>query len=342
MRFRLRPSDCRRRGAPWTPTLAVALTLICAALPARADYAEHPRARALAAELEREAQIPAAQTLALLGQARRRPELIAAERGAAERTKTWPEYLAIFLTPERIAAGQRFWAAQADWLARAERRYGVPAEYVVAIIGVETAYGGYTGKHRVLDSLATQGLEHPSRQPFFYSELKAFLQLVRERDMDPLAVSGSYAGAMGLSQFMPSNYRRLAVDFDADGDVDLWSIPDAIGSTANYLTQFRGPGRGWQPGAPVLVAFAGEADAQWPRNPRHPSHRYAELSGRITAIPAIPGRAEVGLIELPGDAAPDQWLGLQNFYNLMAYNPRAPYAMAVYRLARAIADGRER
>lgn len=324
--------------------MLIRLLLLCASLaafPAQASYLEHPRAPQLIQELE-ELGVPAAYTRPLLQSAQLRPELIAAERNSAEKTKTWPEYLSIFLQPKRIQGGLAFWSAQQHWLEQAHSRYGIPPEVIVAIIGVETLYGGYTGPHRILDSLATQGLDHPTRQPFFYNELKEFIRLCHERGFDGLELKGSYAGAMGLSQFMPSNYRRLAVDFDEDGKIDLWNPADAIGSTAHYLTAYRGPGKGWQPDMPVLVAAVGQADADWPRNPKQPSHSYGQMSAQLTAIPGIPSTAPVGLIELDNVPGVERWFGLQNFYNLMAYNPRVYYAMAVYRLSRAIADQQQR
>lgn len=307
------------------------------AMPALADYRDHPRANEFRNRLMAEG-FSRAELDALLADAQRNPKLVQAEQQSAERTKTWPEYLAIFLRDDRIRAGVDFWRTHAATLERARRDYGVPPEYIVAIIGVETRYGGYTGPHRILDSLATQGFDHPTRSPFFFNELVEFIQLSREHDIDPRTAKGSYAGAMGLSQFMPSNYRRLAQDYDGDGRVDLWTPVDAIGSTAHYLVHYRGPGRGWQANAPVLVAALGTPDADTPRNRSRIESRYGDFVPTLTAIPAIALTAEAGLIALDYGDREEYWFGLTNFYNLMAYNPRVYYAMAVYRLARAIAD----
>ncbi len=312
-------------------------TLLLASCAATADYRQHPRAAEFMNRLQAEG-FSRDQLEDLLASAQRNPKLIQAEQNAAEKTKTWPEYLQIFLQPDRIQAGVKFWRQHAATLERTRRQFGVPPEYIVAIIGVETRYGGYTGPHRILDSLATQGFEHPTRSPFFFNELVEFVLACRDFGIDPLTAKGSYAGAMGLSQFMPSNYRRLALDFDNNGRTDLWTVDDAIGSTANYLVNFRGAGKGWRADEPVVVAALGTPDATFALNPTRPETRYADFSAHMTAIPAIPISEPVGLLAFTGDETTEYWFGLTNFYNLMAYNPRVYYAMAVYRLARAIAD----
>ncbi len=304
---------------------------------ATADYRSHPKAAEFIGRLEPEG-FSRAELEKLLASANRNPKLIQAEQQSAEKTKTWPEYLKIFLQPGRIEAGVDFWQQHAATLERTRRRFGVPPEYIVAIIGVETRYGGYTGPHRILDSLSTQGFEHPTRSPFFFNELVEFVPACREFGLDPLTAKGSYAGAMGLSQFMPSNYRRLALDFDHNGRTDLWSADDAIGSTANYLVNFRGPGKGWKADQPVLVSALGTPGNDQPLNPTRPETRYADFASAMTAVPAIPVYETVGLLALEHEDGTEYWFGLNNFYNLMAYNPRVYYAMAVYRLARAIAN----
>ncbi len=320
------------------PLLSLLLAaLLLATSPAGADYRTHPKAAEFMTRLEA-AGFSRAELQTLLASANRNPKLIQAEQQSAEKTKTWPEYLQIFLQPGRIEAGVAFWREHAATLERTRRQFGVPPEVIVAIIGVETRYGGYTGPHRILDSLSTQGFEHPTRSPFFFNELIEFVLACRDFGLDPLTVQGSYAGAMGLSQFMPSNYRRLALDFDQNGRTDLWSAQDAIGSTANYLINYRGPGKGWQADQPVVVAALGTPAASDALNPTKPNSVYGDFSRRLTAIPAIPVHEPAGLIALEGEHGTEYWFGLTNFYNLMAYNPRVYYAMAVYRLSRAIAD----
>ena len=182
-----------------------------------ASYADHPRAQALFDTLRAEHGFDAQALEAVkrsLAEARRLPELIQQERNAPERTRTWTEYRAMHISEAMIDKGVRFLREHAETLARAQAQYGVPPEVIVAILGIETRYGGYTGRTRVLDALATQGFDHPSRTPFFFSELTAFFVLAHESGMDPTEPKGSYAGAMGWAQFMPSNIRRLAVDFN--------------------------------------------------------------------------------------------------------------------------------
>lgn len=318
--------------------LGLSLGLCLAGGAVWADYSQHPQGIRLMTELHSEHGFETDQVRAILRAAQRNPKLIQAEQHSAEKTRTWPDYLSIFLDPQRISAGVQFWAKHARSLEQASSTYEVPAEIIVAILGVETRYGGYTGPHRVLDSLTTQGFEHPTRQTFFYHELKEFFLLCREQNWSPLEPKGSYAGALGWAQFMPSNYRRLAVDFDQDGLTDLWSPVDAIGSIARYLRDFRGTGRGWQPHLPVLVSAMGSVPEDWPRNTKQPTGEYAQISQHVTAIPGLPASARVGLLQLEGEQHTELWLATDNFYALMSYNPRIYYATAVYRLSRAIAD----
>jgi membrane-bound lytic murein transglycosylase B len=212
---------------------------------------------------------------------------------------------------------------------------------IAAILGVETKYGSYTGKHRVLDALATQGFDHPTRAPFFFGELAEFFALCREQGFKPASVLGSYAGAVGAAQFMPSNYRRLAVDFDGDGKRDLWSAPDAIGSIANYFVHYR-PSVSWQRGLPLMVParFGGTPAADWPMNAKAQTHLVGDfLKVGIKPAVALPADTPAGLLELTLSHEPAQkeyWLGLPNFYSVMSYNPRVYYAMAVSQLAQEL------
>lgn len=247
----------------------------------------------------------------------------------------WTRYSRKFITDTRIDKGVRFWHQYAPHLARAEATYGVPAEYVVAILGVETNYGGYVGSHQVIDALATLAFDYPRRAEFFTSELEHFLLMARSEGFDPLEPVGSYAGAMGLGQFMPSSFRRYAVDFDGDGRRDLWNPVDAIGSVANYFV-----GYGWRSGEPV--AFAASA-----RGPRAQlmeagfSSRYSAAAlareGVLSSVPLDDGH-EVSLLRLDTVSGPDYWIGLHNFYVITRYNHSTYYAMAVYQLAQALRE----
>lgn len=308
---------------------------------AAANYAEHPRAQVLLDTLRTEHGFDAEALDAVrdsLAEAKRLPELIEQERNAPERTRTWTEYRAMHISDAMIDKGVRFLRDHAETLARAEAQYGVPAEIIVAILGIETRYGGYTGRTRVLDALTTQGFDHPSRTPFFFSELTAFFVLAQESGMDPTAPKGSYAGAMGWAQFMPSNIRRLAVDFDNDGSVDLWTADDAIGSIARYLIDYD-PASAWRPDEAMTLAprrFEVRADAI-SFNPKRPNSTIAELARLgAEATRSAPPEQPAGLLELQRNEGRSFLIALPNFFAVMRYNPRTYYAMAVGELAEGI------
>ncbi len=253
----------------------------------------------------------------------------------AERIRGWEEYRALLLTERRVAEGLEFWKKQRRSLERAERKYGVAPEYVVAIIGVETFYGRNTGSWRVVDALTTLAFDYPPRAGFFRSELENYLLMVRDAGWDVFAVRGSYAGAIGIPQFMPSSARRYAVDFDASGSIDLQrSRSDAIGSVANFLKV-----HGWQRGADVLVEarVAGEAWRAFADGyePRHSMPALREAGVEFDS--PQPAGAPVALIELSSAERPSDFrVGLRNFYVITRYNRSALYAAAVADLARQL------
>lgn len=264
------------------------------------------------------------------------PGIIATMTRPAE-SRPWHAYRGIFLTERRIAGGVDFWRAHRDTLSRAEARFGVPAEIIVAILGVETSYGENTGSHRVLEALATLAFDYPRRADFFRRELEHFLLLVREEAVDPLGMTGSYAGAMGLAQFMPSSYRAYAVDFSGDGRRDLWRNPvDAIGSIANYLAEHR-----WQPGGPVTVPARVNGSA-WrallsPYNDLRPRLEYRQLAAQgVHSSAPVAADAPALLLELEAEQGPEYWVGFHNFYVITRYNRSPLYAMAVHQLGREI------
>lgn len=272
---------------------------------------------------------------ALFSRVRTQPEIIEAISRPAE-AKPWYAYRAIFLTPQRIQGGVGFWRTHEAALAQAEQVYGVPAEIIVAIIGVETQYGGNTGKYRVLDALSTLAFDYPRRADYFRKELENYLLLTREEGIDPLSLKGSYAGAMGFGQFMPSSYRAYAVDFDGDRHRDLWSNPrDAIGSVANYLSRHR-----WQRGAPVAVP-ASVSGSQYQtlvtRKAEKPSTTVRALRQRgVIPQGTVSDEQPATLLELDGGSGPEYWLGFDNFYVITRYNLSPLYAMAVYQLSQEI------
>jgi membrane-bound lytic murein transglycosylase B len=257
--------------------------------------------------------------------------------------KNWAAYRERFVEPQRVAAGLRFWNEQAEWLGRAQARWGVPAEIVVGIVGVETFYGRIVGNFRVLDVLATLAFDFPAgrsdRSAFFRGELEAFLMMCRREGLAPAAPRGSYAGAMGLPQFMPSSINRYAVDFDGDGRIDLaGSAADAIGSVANFLAA-----HGWLTGQPITYGVAVPVDASARATllqpdivPSFSAARMAELGAALDDD----GREHDGplaLVELQnGAAAPSYVAGTQNFYTLTRYNWSSYYAMAVIALGEAV------
>ncbi|MCB1802122.1 MAG: lytic murein transglycosylase B [Gammaproteobacteria bacterium] len=266
----------------------------------------------------------------------RRPILEAIAR-PAEKRLNWTEYRNIFVTPSRIQGGVAFWNSHAQTLARAEREFGVPAHIIVAILGVETRYGAHTGGYRVLDALHTLGFHYPRRGKFFREQLDHFLRFAREEDIEPTMPTGSYAGAMGMPQFMPDSFRVYAIDFDGDGRRDIWhNADDVIGSIANYFVK-KG---NWQRGLPVAYPapnVSGDTTALIEAGAR-PSLEAAQLAAVGIDTAMLPPDARVSLLDFDTDAGTEYWIGLDNFYAIMRYNPRTKYAMAVYQLAEAIRE----
>lgn len=331
----LRPFRCH---LPAVSALLSALLWVAAAAAQTPEPADYTAGRAaLVAQMAARHGFDPAALAGLLAQANYLQSVVDAMERPYERMP-WHRYRTLFLTPQRIADGLAYWRANADTLARAQAVYGVSAETIVAIVGVETQYGRRMGDYRVLDALTTLGFAYPKRAEFFRRELESFLLLQREAGLDPLAVKGSYAGAMGKPQFIPSSYRAYAVDFDGDGRRDLWgSDADAIGSVANY---FRA--HGWRAGEPVaipvtlalpprdgtLAGIAVAGHAPLAPNTTAAALRVAGVDWREPLESATPAT----LIRF--DAEPDEyWLGLANFYAMTRYNNSNLYAMAVYRLS---------
>jgi membrane-bound lytic murein transglycosylase B len=266
--------------------------------------------------------------------------IIAAISRPAEKSKAWFEYRAIFMTESRINGGIEFWKQHAADLARAEKEFGVPAEIIIAILGVETRYGGNVGGYRVIDALSTLAFQYPPRSPFFKSELESFLLLAREEDISLLSPMGSYAGAMGLGQFMPSSYREYAVDFDHDGHRNIWTNPtDAIGSIANYLKR-----HGWIAGQSIVhpTYFSGKVADDLIEKGMKPSISRQALNAAGVSLRGVPeGNDELALISLTQQNGEEYWLARQNFYAITRYNHSRMYAMVVTQLGQAIRSGYE-
>lgn len=307
-------------------------------------YGRRSDAIALALALADKHGLDPAWVQAQLAQARFQPSvarlIMPPKAGTA---KNWAAYRARFIEPERIRAGAAFWATHAHWLDAAEQRYGVPAAIVVGIIGVETYYGRHMGNFRIIDSLATLAFDFPvgrrDRSPFFRGELESYLVLCQQQGLDPLAMKGSYAGATGLPQFMPSSIARHAVDFDRDGRIDLHDSPaDAIGSVARYLADF-----GWLRGLPTRFKVAAPVDSVERAHLLGPDilpSFSAQEFGEHGAVLPDDGAARSGLLALVelqnGDAAPSYVAGTTNFYAITRYNWSSYYAMAVIELGEAV------
>ncbi|MCB1842934.1 MAG: lytic murein transglycosylase B [Halioglobus sp.] len=311
-------------------------TLSCAA----DNYGDNPAALALVDELVAEEGFDRAQLLSVFAEAERKDSILEAISRPAEKTKAWHEYRAIFLTEQREAEGVEFFLKHRKTLERAERELGVPAEMIVAIIGVETYYGRISGKFRVLDALSTLAFDYPRRSPFFTSELKNYLLLTRDQGFDPTSLMGSYAGAMGYGQFMPSSYREYAIDFDDDGVIDIWNNPvDAIGSVANYFRE-----HGWREGGAVV--YAADAGPGVPeevfvsgRSGLKPESTVAQFAARgIVAREKLDPDALATAMKFELEDGYEYWLGLHNFYVITRYNHSAMYAMSVYQLSRRLAE----
>lgn len=316
----------------WLGALALSGVLCAAAL---ADaFPARPEVQAFIEDLATRHGFDRQALRALFEGTERRQDVIDAISRPAE-AKPWFEYRPIFLNAQRINGGVDFWNRHAELLDQAERTYGVPPEMVTAIIGVETRYGANTGRYRVMDSLATLAFDYPPRAAFFRSELEQFLLLAREEAADPLSIRGSYAGAMGQSQFISSSYRHYAVDFDGDGKRDLWnSTADAIGSVANYFRE-----HGWAPGQPVTgrARVTGSDYKELLARGLKPHTPLADMQTRGVATgDALPPEALAALVELQTETGAEYWVGLNNFYVITRYNRSPLYAMAVYQLSEEI------
>lgn len=252
--------------------------------------------------------------------------------------KPWYQYRPIFVTKKRAQGGIAFWRKNAKALDRAEKKYGVPAEIIVAIIGVETRYGKHAGRYPVFDALATLAFAYPPRAKFFKSELEQFLLMTREEKISPQTLLGSYAGAMGMPQFISSSFRHYAVDFDGDGKRDLWNNPtDAIGSVANYFRKHH-----WQPGQAITqkVQVYGDKLNNLIYKSLKPLHSILELRNNGVLLPAVKTDNGKGkLFKFKTGNAEEYWVGWNNFYVITRYNHSALYSMAVYQLSQKIKQG---
>ncbi|GBH13116.1 Membrane-bound lytic murein transglycosylase B [Pseudomonas syringae pv. actinidiae] len=303
------------------------------------DYEGSPQVAEFVGELTRDYGFAGEQLMGLFREVERKQAILDAISRPAERVKQWKEYRPMFITDTRIARGVDFWRQHEAALARAEQEYGVPAQIIVSIIGVETFFGRNTGNYRVIDALSTLGFDYPPRAPFFRKELREFLLLAREQQVDPLTLKGSYAGAMGLPQFMPGSFRAYAVDFDGDGHINIWTDPDdAIGSVASYFKR-----HGWVAGQQVVSRATARGDRvdEGLSPALDPVMSVGELRQLGWAShDALRDDMPVTAFRLEGDNGPEYWLGLNNFYAITRYNRSVMYAMAVYQLSESLVQAR--
>lgn len=302
-------------------------------LPPAPGISQRPAVREFIAEMSQKHGFSSAELTRAFDEAGIVPAILDAMAKPYE-AKPWHAYRKLFLTEKRINGGEEFMSTHAAALSRAKSRYGVPPEMVTAIIGIESAYGVKPGKYRVIDSLSTLAFDYPRRAGFFRSELEQFLLLCREEGMDYLTPLGSYAGAMGMPQFMPSSYRKLAADGDGDGKRDIWNNPaDAIASVANYFAK-----NGWHSGEPIAVPahVSGNAyhDVVSTKNPKA-----TQTLGQLANLGATPdepvaGGHKAGLLQLAGENGPEYWITFHNFSTIMRYNHSPLYAMAANELVR--------
>ncbi|WP_461517806.1 lytic murein transglycosylase B [Porticoccus sp.] len=305
-------------------------------LSIHAGYLDSTEAKAFADRMVSEHGFDRAEVNALLAAAEKKQSIIDAMQRPAEKVKPWKDYRKIFITEKRIDEGVDFWRNNREALKQASEQFQVAPEVIVAIIGVETFYGRIKGSFRVIDALATLSFDYPPRSAFFTRQLEEFLLLAREQRHDPLTLTGSYAGAMGYGQFIPSSYRSFAVDFDGDGFADIWdNSTDAIGSVANYFAK-----HGWVMGEPVVsrAKTSNDFDQQL-LNQMKLEKTVAELSALgFTPLESVPMGGKGMPVKLEADEGMQYWLGLNNFYVITRYNHSNMYAMAVHQLSQLILE----
>lgn len=272
-----------------------------------------------------------------LDQAEKKQSILDAISRPAEKTKAWKDYRKIFVTDTRTQQGVEFWQKNAATLEKASQQYNVNPEIIVAIIGVETRYGRNKGSYRVIDALSTLGFDYEPRAKFFRKQLKEFFLLAREQGQDPLALTGSYAGAMGYGQFIPSSYRHYAKDFDGDDFADIWNnTDDAIASVANYFTKHK-----WRLNemAATRCHIHNGHDKSIINQSKKPTHSAAELLALgYTPVNTTDSEARFAIQELEGQYGAEFWMTGHNFYVITRYNHSVMYALSVLQLSQAIKE----
>jgi membrane-bound lytic murein transglycosylase B len=307
--------------------------LLAPSLQARTLDMQRPEVTSFVAEMHDKHGLDPQAVEQLLAQAEIKQGILDAISKPAERTLKWYEYRPIFITEKRISQGSEFWQAHKELLDQVSQEFGVSPEALVAIVGVETYYGRITGSHRVLDALSTLAFEYPPRADFFRSQLEEFLVLSGESGVDPLVATGSYAGAMGAPQFIPTSFRAYAVDHDKDGRIDLWeNWQDVLASVANYFKA-----HGWRTGEEIAARATRHGKAI-------PGSRDLAMDTTVGALRAagwefetsLPAETPAMAIKLQGTGGPEYWVGFNNFQVITRYNHSVMYAMAVNQLAQEL------
>ncbi|HEY5642388.1 MAG TPA: lytic murein transglycosylase B [Woeseiaceae bacterium] len=317
---------------------AILLPLSCLNAAASPVDVARPDVAAFIEEMAEQHDFDRAALRDILGQAEIKPSIIEKISTPAERTLSWAEYREIFMTRERINAGATFWSENREMLERINKETGVSIEMIVGIIGVETFYGRITGRDRVIDALATLAFEYPPRARFFRNELVQFLLLTREEDIDATVPLGSYAGAMGRPQFMPSSFRAYAVDATGDGKRDIWdNWADVAGSVANYFIE-----HGWRPNEEVTAQAT--LSSRWkgpvpqPKNTLKASDTVEGLSSKgVLFATALCADSKSELLTYEGNAGIEHWVGFHNFFVITKYNRSVMYALAAHQLGQQVA-----
>jgi membrane-bound lytic murein transglycosylase B len=299
-------------------------------------YRNNELASQFVAEMVKEHGFDKTELDAWFASATKKQSILDAISRPAEKRLTWTQYRKIFVTTSRIKKGVDFWKEHEVILSKVEQEFGVPAAVIVAVIGVETRYGQNKGSFRVIDALSTLAFDYPPRSKFFRKELKEFLLLSREQKQDPLALMGSYAGAMGYGQFIPSSYRAYAIDYNKDGFADIWNnTDDAIGSVANYFKV-----HGWKSNHEVAVRsrVTDNFDESVINKSLKPSATIEDLSKKgFTPVKTLSDTGNATAMRLQGEWGAEFWVGLHNFYVITRYNHSRLYAMAVWQLSQEIA-----
>jgi len=310
-----------------------ALALFSGLFASNGDYNDHPKLEPFIQEMVQEHQYDPKVLRDVLSQAVRKDSILEAIARPAERTKAWYEYRAIFLKEKRIKEGKEFLIEFKDIFDDVEAKYGVPREVIAAVIGVETFYGRNTGSYRVIDALATLGFDYPKRS-LFYRELKNYFLMVRDNNLQPLDIKGSYAGAMGLGQFIPSSYISYAVDYDGDGKKDLWTNRgDAIASVAYYFKRY-----GWKKGQPVAdrVTLNNTDADQYANETLSLKGSFKQWKERGVNLPKNRSEQPAALFRYKFEDNQEYWLAYKNFYVITRYNHSRLYARAVYELSQEL------